>query len=101
MRSGYLLLLLVVLVIGSSMSVIYVKHQSRVLFSELREVQRRQDEEMIQWSRLQLQIGTLLTQANVESVARNRLGMVMPEDIRMIRLQGADTANDHQASGAQ
>ncbi len=101
MRSGYWLLLLAILVVGSGMSVIYVKHQSRVLFSELREVQRRQDEEMIQWSRLQLQIGTLLTQANVESVARNRLGMVMPEDIRMIRLQGADTANDNQASGAQ
>jgi len=93
MRASYLLPLLVVLVIGSGMSVIYVKHQSRVLFSELREVQRRQDEEMIQWSRLQLQIGTLLTQANVESMARRKLGMVMPEDIRMIRLQAADSAN--------
>ena len=93
MRSGYWLLLLAILVVGSGMSVIYVKHQSRVLFSELREVQRRQDEEMIQWSRLQLQIGTLLTQANVESVARSRLDMVMPEDIRMIRLQAAQTAS--------
>ncbi len=93
MRSGYWLLLLAILVVGSGMSVIYVKHQSRVLFSELREVQRRQDEEMIQWSRLQLQIGTLLTQANVESVARSRLDMAMPEDIRMIRLQAAQTAS--------
>ena len=93
MRAGYLLLLLAVLVIGSGMSVIYVKHQSRVLFSELREVQRRQDEEMIQWSRLQLQIGTLLTQANVESMARRKLDMVMPEDIRMIRLHAAGSAN--------
>ncbi len=96
MRRGYWLLLLVVLVIGSGMSVIYVKHQSRVLFSELREVQRLQDEEMIQWSRLQLQIGTLLTQANVEYMARHKLGMVMPEDIRMIWLQRVETA-----SGAQ
>ncbi len=93
MHRGYLLLLLVTLVIGSGMSVIYVKHQSRVLFSELREVQRRQDREMIQWSRLQLQIGTLLTQANVESMARRKLGMEMPEDIRMIRLQQAGGMN--------
>jgi len=93
MHRGYLLLLLVTLVIGSGMSVIYVKHQSRVLFSELREVQRRQDREMIQWSRLQLQIGTLLTQANVESMARRKLGMEMPEDIRMIRLQQTGGTN--------
>jgi cell division protein FtsL len=86
MRSAYWLMLLAVLVIGSGMSVIYVKHQSRVLFSELRELQRRQDEEMIQWSRLQLQMGTLLTQANVEKTARRKLDMVLPEDIRMIRL---------------
>ncbi len=93
MRRGHWLLLLSILVIGSGMSVIYVKHQSRVLFSELRELQRRQDEEMIQWSRLQLQIGTLLTQANVESTARRKLDMVMPEAIRMIRLPEPDSAS--------
>jgi len=93
MHRGHWLLLLTVLVIGSGMSVIYVKHQSRVLFSELRELQRRQDEEMIQWSRLQLQMGTLLTQANVESTARRKLGMVMPETIRMIRLPEPETDN--------
>ncbi len=93
MRRGHWLLLLSILVIGSGMSVIYVKHQSRVLFSELRELQRRQDEEMIQWSRLQLQMGTLLTQANVESTARRKLDMVMPETIRMIRLPEPETAN--------
>ncbi len=93
MRRGHWLLLLSILVIGSGMSVIYVKHQSRVLFSELRELQRRQDEEMIQWSRLQLQMGTLLTQANVETTARRKLDMVMPEAIRMIRLPEPETAN--------
>ncbi len=80
------LLLLIVLVTGSAMTVIYVKHESRVLFSELRQVQKRQDEQVIHWSRLQLQNGTLVTQSNVEAIARKKLGMVLPDNIQIVTL---------------
>lgn len=88
MRSNYWLLLLVILVTGSSMAVIYVKHESRVLFSELRFKQKMQDELLIQWSRLQIQKSTLITQSNVESIARKKLNMILPEKIQVVTLDG-------------
>jgi cell division protein FtsL len=86
MNRLYWLMLLIVLVTGSAMTVIYVKHESRVLFSELRQVQKQQDEIVIHWSRLQIQNSTLITQANVESMARKKLGMILPEDIQIVTL---------------
>ncbi len=86
MNRLYWLMLLIVLVTGSAMTVIYVKHESRVLFSELRQLQKQQDEIVIQWSRLQIQNSTLITQANVESMARKKLGMILPEDIQIVTL---------------
>lgn len=86
MDHRYWLMLLIILVTGSSMAVIYVKHESRILFSELRVNQKRQDELRIQWSRLLIQKSTLITQANVESVARKKLDMVLPKNIQIVTL---------------
>ncbi len=87
MNKLYWLTLLIVLVTGSSLTVIYVKHESRVLFSELRRVQKLQDEQVIHWSRLQLQNSTPVTQSNVEKVARKKLGMVLPERVQIVTLK--------------
>ena len=86
MNRLYWLMLLIVLVTGSALTVVYVKHESRVLFSELRLVQKQQDEQVIHWSRLQLQNSTLVTQSNVETVARKKLDMVLPERVRIVTL---------------
>lgn len=82
----YLLALLLTLVLSSAMTVIYVKHQSRVLFSELRNTQKLQDHEMIEWGRLQLQNSTLATHSNVESTARKTLKMRIPEKVQLVQL---------------
>lgn len=79
--------LLLTLVLGSALTVIYVKHQSRVLFAELREVQKQQDQQVIEWGRLQLQNSTLATHSNVESRARKDLKMRLPEDVQLVRLR--------------
>ena len=86
MNRLYWLMLLIVLVTGSALTVVYVKHESRVLFSKLRLVQKQQDEQVIHWSRLQLQNSTLVTQSNVETVARKKLDMVLPERVRIVTL---------------
>ena len=80
------LMLLLTLVLGSALTVIYVKHQSRVLFSDLRNVQKLQDKQVIQWGRLQLQNTTLATHSNVESRARKNLKMRLPENVQLVRL---------------
>ncbi len=87
MNAKLLLPLLLTLVIGSALTVIYVKHQSRVLFAELRSVQKQQDQQVIEWGRLQLQNSTLATHSNVESRARKDLRMQLPEAVELVRLQ--------------
>jgi len=79
--------LLLTLVIGSALTVVYVKHQSRVLFAELRSIQKQQDQQVIEWGRLQLQNTTLATHANVESRARKDLKMRLPDSVELVRLQ--------------
>ena len=81
------LTLLLTMVLGSPLTVIYVKHQSRVLFAELRSIQKQQDQQVIQWGRLQLQNTTLATHSNVESRARKDLKMRLPETVELVRLQ--------------
>jgi len=79
--------LLLTLVIGSALTVVYVKHQSRVLFAELRSIQKQQDQQVIEWGRLQLQNTTLATHSNVESRARKDLKMRLPDNVELVRLQ--------------
>ena len=79
--------LLLTLVLGSALTVIYVKHQSQVLFADLRSVQKQQDQQVIEWGRLQLQNSTLATHSNVESRARKDLKMRLPRDVELVRLQ--------------
>jgi cell division protein FtsL len=86
MRRVYWVALLLAFVLGSALTVIYVKHESRVLFSELRNVQKKQDQEIIEWGRLQLQNSTLATHSNVESRARKTLKMKLPKIVQLVRL---------------
>ena len=79
--------LLLTLVLCSALTVIYVKHQSRVLFADLRNIQKQQDLQVIEWGRLQLQNTTLATHSNVESRARKDLKMRLPENVELVRLQ--------------
>jgi cell division protein FtsL len=70
------ILLLLALVIVSSVGVVYAKHQGRKLFIELQSLSRERDNMDIEWGQLQLEQGTLTTQGQVETAARERLGMV-------------------------
>ena len=79
--------LLLTLVLGSALTVVYVKHQSRVLFADLRNIQKQQDQQVIEWGRLQLQNTTLATHSNVESRARKDLKMRLPENVELVPLQ--------------
>ena len=79
--------LLLTLVLGSALTVIYVKHQSRVLFAELRAIQKQQDQQVIHWGRLQLQNTTLATHSHVDSRARHDLQMLIPDKVELVQLK--------------
>ncbi len=75
----FLLIALVFAVIGSGISVVYAKYQSRQLFVELQAQRLDRDRLDMEWGRLQLELGTVGNPALVEKLARSRLDMRMPK----------------------
>jgi cell division protein FtsL len=82
-RPGVLIVMLV-LVVVSSLGVVYSKHQSRKLFVELQALGEARDSMDIEWGQLQLEQSTLTMQGKIERAARERLGMVSLTTDRMV-----------------
>jgi cell division protein FtsL len=74
-------------VLGSSLAVVYGKHQSRGRFVELQRLTQERDELDIEWGQLQLEQSTLGTHGRVERVARDDLKMLIPQaaDLRIVQ----------------
>jgi cell division protein FtsL len=81
---GVLLLLLVVV---SSLGVIYAKYQSRKLFVEQEILRKERDELAIELTRLLVEQSTWASPARIEKEARERLKLRMAEvsDIKIIK----------------
>ncbi|MEN8205619.1 MAG: cell division protein FtsL [Pseudomonadota bacterium] len=69
-------IVILLLVVVSSVAVVYSKHQARKLFVELQTLGNERDNMDIEWGQLQLEQGTLSTHGRVERDARDQLGMV-------------------------
>ena len=80
-------LLVLMLVIGSSLAVVYAKHQSRKLFTELQSLKKQQDNLDIEWGKLQLEQSAWARHERIERIAGKQLDMKIPgaEDIVVIR----------------
>lgn len=78
---------LVAAVFLSAAGLVYSKHQSRTLYIELRDLQRERDAMEVEWGKLLLEQSTLATHGRIESEARDRLGMEIPdiESVVMVR----------------
>jgi len=66
------------LVMGSSIAVIYTKHESRKLFVELQKTNREIDKLNINWGRLQLEQSAWSSHGRIEKIATARLNMRLP-----------------------
>ena len=74
-----LVMILAMVVLASSLGVVYAKHQSRKLFVELDTLKKERDEMNVEWGRLQLEQSTLATHSRIERTAKKSLNMVTPE----------------------
>jgi len=74
-------------VLGSSLGVIYAKHEARSRFNELQQLTQQRDDLDIEWGQLQLEQSTWATHGRVERVARDELRMVIPQanDLRIVQ----------------
>ncbi len=66
-------------VIVSALAVVYSQHYSRALFVELQRLEQEQAELDTQWGRLELEQSTWATQGRIERLAREELGMRLPD----------------------
>ena len=71
--------LLAAVVFCSAIQVVYTQHESRKLFVELQELEKKRDQLNEEWGRLQLEQSTWATDDRVEEVARTKLGMHDPD----------------------
>jgi len=74
-------------VLASAAGVVYMKHESRMLFVELEKLTLDRDELNIDWGRLQLEQSTYSAHALVEQVASRQLHMTIPSttEVKIVR----------------
>jgi len=84
-------LLIVVLtltaVIGSALGVVYTRHESRRMAVQLGELENMRDDIIAEWSRLQLEQAWLADACQVESKARDQLGMGTAENPHILVIE--------------
>lgn len=72
------MMILLMGIVFTSLLVVYYKHISRQLFSELQNVHKLRHELHIEWTQLLLEQGAWGSDARVEKIARNKLSMHLP-----------------------
>jgi len=77
-------LVLAVLVTGSAVWIVDTEHRSRQLFIKVEELNRDQDRLQIDWGRLQIEQSTWATHPRIETLARERLKLTVPDDEQLV-----------------
>lgn len=72
------LILLMLAVLASALTVIYVKDLQRSLFSELQSLEQARDTLRVQTSQLLLEQNTWAAPVRVQAMAQQQLGMIVP-----------------------
>lgn len=78
LRMHFSAVVLIVLIIASSIAVIYTKHTGRTEFVALQKLERQRDNLNEEWSRLLLEQSTWASPSRIERQARLRLDMIVP-----------------------
>ena len=78
LRMNLAVLVLMVLILASSIAVIYTKHIGRAEFVALQKLERQRDNLNEEWSRLLLEQSTWASPGRIKRQARLRLDMIVP-----------------------
>lgn len=62
----------------TGIGVVYLKHESRQLYSTLQRSEKQREVLQVEWSQLLLEQGAWATDARVERIARSQLDMIVP-----------------------
>ena len=78
--------LLLLAVVVSALSVVYVRHEARRGFIELQTLETERDRIVTDWGRLQLEYATWASGGRVEALAKDELGLreVEPKQVIVV-----------------
>jgi cell division protein FtsL len=81
------LLILLTAVMVSAITVVWTRHQSRVLFVQLTQLQSQRDNLNIEYGQLELEQATWAEPRRIDDEARTKLAMFTPrpQDIRLVQ----------------
>lgn len=71
-------MLLAAVLMACALAVVNAQHRARTLFVELESLKREARDLEVEWGKLQLEQGTLVSHARVEALAKSQLGLVTP-----------------------
>lgn len=71
----------------TALAVINSKYNSRLVFIEIQKQEERLDKYEVEWGQLQLELTTLTEENRIESEAKNRLKLRMPEPEQIIYIK--------------
>jgi len=77
---------LYIVIFLSALQVVITRHETRRLFVELQALEREGDQLNEEWGRLQLEQSTWAINDRIESFARTKLDMKMPERSSVVLL---------------
>ena len=80
---------LAIAVVVSAIWVAAVRHEARQLFVELEALNREHDRLRIDWGRLQIEQSAWAAHPRVESLAREQLSLLPPDQAQVVMLQEA------------
>jgi len=75
---------LFVAVLASAILLVYSKHQSRKLFVELQQLKHQVADLNTEWSQLQLEQSAWSDHGRIETIAHNKLSLVIPESDEVV-----------------
>ena len=75
---------MVVVLLVSSVSLVYVQHVRRGLFMELKELEAQRDRMQVEWGQLQLEASTWAAQDRIERLAVDKLGFRAPSPASVV-----------------
>lgn len=76
-----------VMLLTSSVSLVYVQHERRELFMEFKTLERARDRMQVEWGQLQVEASTWAAQDRIESLAGEKLNLRVPAPESVILVQ--------------
>ncbi len=85
--SNFTVIVLVMSLLLSAFGVIYMKDYNRRLFIQYQQTQQMGQQAEVEWGKLLLEQSTWSTQARIQTMAQNQLGMVMPAPDHIVMVE--------------